>query len=253
MNRILPSGARLEIVEELDSTSLEAKRRIAAGETGPLWICARRQTAGYGRRGSSWMQQEGDLAATLAFAPGAPADRLPQISFVAALALADAIDDLAPGARVRLKWPNDVLVNGAKIAGVLLELETGPDGRAMVCLGIGVNIVSAPTGLDYAATRLADVASGRGPPPSAERLLEKFDAALARRLRQWTGQGFEATRADWLARAAGLGAEARVRVAEEDFFGRIAGIAADGALLLDRPDGRMSVAAGSLFISQPDP
>jgi hypothetical protein len=136
--------SRIEVFPTLDSTSLEAKRRVALGEGGPLWIVALKQTAGYGRRGTEWLQEEGDIAATFLFRPEAPKERLPELSFVAALSVADAVRRFAPRADLSFKWPNDILAGGAKIAGLLLELV----GEApLVALGCGVNIVTAPRAL----------------------------------------------------------------------------------------------------------
>ncbi|HPE32049.1 MAG TPA: hypothetical protein PLV61_12720, partial [Parvularculaceae bacterium] len=114
MRERFSSGAALALFETLDSTSLEARRRADAGARGPIWILALEQTAGYGRRGSGWEQAPGDVAATFLFDPGAPVEKLGQLSFVAALAVANAVRRFAPRAPISLKWPNDVLVGGGK-------------------------------------------------------------------------------------------------------------------------------------------
>jgi BirA family biotin operon repressor/biotin-[acetyl-CoA-carboxylase] ligase len=248
MTRPLPSGARLEIIETLDSTSLEAKRRAASGEAGPLWLIALRQTAGYGRRGAAWRQQEGDIAATFLFRESAPVETLPQLSFVAALALGDAIRRHAPQADLTLKWPNDVLARGGKIAGLLLELigtAPSPDhAGVLVALGAGVNVVSVPEGLDYPTARLVDFAAAT-PHPRAfvETLDETFDAWR----RRWRAEGFSSVREEWLAHAEGLKRRIRVRLPGETVEGVFEDLDSDGGLILDCGGVRRAIAAGAVL------
>jgi len=122
-----PLGYRLLELQEVDSTNEEARRRAAAGEPGPLWILAAEQTKGRGRRGRIWEAPPGNLSATLLIRPNRPAGECAQLSFVAALAAAEMLAALVPD--VTLKWPNDVLASGQKIAGILLEAETAADGK----------------------------------------------------------------------------------------------------------------------------
>lgn len=239
----LASGARLEIFETLDSTSLEAKRRVAAGAKGPLWIAALYQSAGYGRRGSEWRQRNGDVAATLLFQPGAPAERLPELSFVAALAVLDAIGRLAPAAPLSLKWPNDILAGGGKIAGLLLEL-AGPPAAPVVMLGVGVNIVSAPEGLAYPAARLIDFAPA---PPHPCAFVETLDETFKAQRDIWERDGFAAIRAGWLARAAHLGARIKVQLPAESVEGVFTDLDLSGALILECDGARRTIAAGAVL------
>ena len=116
-----PKGCGLKSFDVINSTNEEAKRRAAAGEPGPIWISAARQTAGRGRRGRSWDSPTGNLAATLMLRPGKSATECAQLSFVAAIAAADMLRDFAPAADIRVKWPNDTLADGKKIAGILLN------------------------------------------------------------------------------------------------------------------------------------
>lgn len=234
--------SRIEVFPTLDSTSLEAKRRAGLGEAGPLWIVALKQTAGYGRRGAEWLQEEGDIAATFLFRAEALADRLPQLSFVAALALVEAIGRFAPRAPLALKWPNDVLANGAKIAGLLLELvgET-----PLVALGAGVNIVSAPTGMAYPTARLIDFMTEAPPAPRA--FVEALDETFAFRRRQWASEGFAPIRADWLDRAAGRGQSMRVNTPGGVMEGVFEDLDLSGALILNSNGERRAVAAGAVL------
>jgi BirA family biotin operon repressor/biotin-[acetyl-CoA-carboxylase] ligase len=234
--------SRIEVFPTLDSTSLEAKRRAKLGEGGPLWIVALKQTAGYGRRGTEWMQEEGDIAATLLFRAEAPPERLPELSFVAALALADAVRRFAPRADLAFKWPNDLLAGGGKIAGLLLELV----GEApLVALGCGVNVVSAPKGLAYPAARLLEFTDGA--PPAPRQFVEELDETFAFRRRQWSGEGFGAIRAEWLERASGLGRRLRIETPGGTVEGVFEDLDISGALILNSNGERRAIAAGAVL------
>ncbi|MDZ7627237.1 MAG: biotin--[acetyl-CoA-carboxylase] ligase [Parvularculaceae bacterium] len=241
-------ASRIEVFPTLDSTSLEAKRRAVVGEFGPLWIVALRQTAGYGRRGTEWVQSEGDVAATFLFRPGAPAERLPELSFVAALALFDTVARLSPRAPFLLKWPNDILAGGAKIAGLLLELvgET-----PLVALGAGVNIVTAPEGMAYPTARLIDFMTSA--PPTPRTFVEALDEAFAFRRRQWAEQGFAPIRADWLERAAGRGRSIRVKTPRGVIEGIFEDLDLSGALILNSGGERRAIAAGAVLPLETSP
>ncbi len=237
------SGAAIEIFATLDSTSLEARRRAEAGEAGPLWILALRQTAGYGRRGAAWVQQEGDVAATFLFRPAGGTERLPQLSFVAALAVSDAVRRHAPGAALSLKWPNDVLASGKKIAGLLLELIASPE--PVVSLGVGVNVVSAPSGLDYPTARLIDLM--RSAPPDPRAFIETLDETFNAWRRRWSEEGFAVIRGEWLARADGLCRPIRVRLPGETIQGVFKDLDLTGALILDCGGEQRMIAAGAVM------
>lgn len=238
----LSSGAALEIFETLDSTNLEARRRALAGARGPLWLVALEQTAGYGRRGAAWVHAPGDFAGTLLFDAGAPGERLGELSFVAGLAVLDAVESFAPRAALALKWPNDLLAGEGKLAGVLLELLAPP---SLVALGVGVNIVSRPEAAAYPTARLLDLVSGA--PPSPRAFAVALDGALERRLTAWREGGFAPVREAWLARAARLGERIVVNLPN----GTIAGVFRDldktGALILECESGTRTIAAGTIL------
>lgn len=242
--KALVSGARIEVFGSLDSTSLEAKRRALAGEAGPLWLVALNQTAGYGRRGSEWRQHEGDVAATFLFAPEAPVERLPELSFVAALAASDAIRRHAPKAQLELKWPNDILAGDGKIAGLLLEL-VGPTTAPLVALGVGVNIVSAPDGVGYPTARLIDLAAP--PPPHPREFVETLDQTFSVWRAEWSRKGFGEIRAEWLRRASRLGESVKVRLPNETVEGVFTDLDLTGALILDCNGVRRTIAAGAVL------
>ena len=236
-----PQGYGLKRYDEIDSTNEEARRLITAGETGPLWLVALRQTAGRGRRGRPWETADGNLAATLLLRPQRPQGEWAQLSFVAAIAAADMAADFADcgggrGARIALKWPNDVLADGRKLAGILLETANGPSPA--LAIGIGMNLAHHPDGAEFPATSLAALGAKV---PSTDDALGALAAGFAQWYEVWCHQGFAAIRTAWLARATGLGARVRARLATEERSGLFEGIDENGALLLNEGFGRASV------------
>jgi BirA family biotin operon repressor/biotin-[acetyl-CoA-carboxylase] ligase len=239
------AGARLITHDTIGSTNAEAMRLARGGEHGPLWVTAKSQTAGRGRRGRLWVSEQGNLYASLVLTAPAPPERFPELSFVAALALHDVIGGRIPGlaGRVVLKWPNDLLIDRNKFAGILVEGE-----GAIVVIGIGVNCVHHPAGTEYPATDLA-AAGVRATPES---LFAPLTAAMNVRLVQWSrGAGFVSVRADWLARAAGVGKPIRVKAGDGELLGRFETIDESGRLVLRLDDGTMqTVTAGDVFMAR---
>jgi BirA family transcriptional regulator, biotin operon repressor / biotin---[acetyl-CoA-carboxylase] ligase len=240
-------GARLVSLDEVGSTNAEAFARARAGERGPLWITARRQVAGRGRRGRAWVSEPGNLYASLLVTDPAPPQRAAELSLVAALAVHDALAECAGvlSLRLTLKWPNDMLCDGAKLAGILVEGEALPGGPLAVVIGIGVNCAHHPTATAYPATNLAAAGALVAPESLAQALI----AAMARRLAEWdAGKNFAAIRAAWLKRAAGLGAPARVRLPDREIEGVAETLDETGRLVLRLADGsRERIAAGEMF------
>lgn len=242
---IVPKGYGLSVHEALSSTNKEALARAASGETGPVWIIAHRQGSGYGRRGRAWASAPGDLACTLLTRGPAQSGALGHLAFVAGLAVHDAAAAVADPEALRLKWPNDLLLKGGKLAGLLIERE----GDA-IAVGFGVNIVSAPEDAPYATARLGLL---DGDLPQAislrRRVFNALAAAWDRRRAEWAeGVQFELTRAAWLARAHGLGAPMEVRLPSETLTGAFAGLDSDGRLILKAKDGTArAIAAGDVF------
>ena len=245
----LRSGASITVFDSLDSTSAEAKRQAANGETGPSWFVALRQTDGYGRRGRVWRQQEGDFAGSLLLSPpeGAP---IGELSFVAALAIHDTTAALlyAQSEGLRLKWPNDLLLAGAKLSGMLLEMTVHGEARAII-IGIGVNVISKPDA-DYPTARLIDYMDT--PPPAPSVFAERLDANFWKRFRAWRTEGFSSIREDWLARAAGIGEPITVRLPSETLVGEFETINPDGGLVLRSRGGTRIIHAGEVFFGRPN-
>jgi BirA family biotin operon repressor/biotin-[acetyl-CoA-carboxylase] ligase len=238
-----------EVHAVLDSTSLEALRRASAGETGPLWILAARQTAARGRRGRGWISPPGNLAASLLFRPGGDLGGFALRSFAAALALHDALAEVsgaAPG--LRLKWPNDVLLGGCKLAGILLETATPPGGAPVLVIGIGVNLHAAPprAQLEPGALPPTSLSAAAGRSVAPEALLDVLAPALCRWEARLAGEGFAPVRQAWLARAAGLGAPVTARLPDRVLHGAFETVDATGALILRTAAGRERIAAADL-------
>lgn len=235
-------------LEETDSTNAEAARLFEQrGADGPLWLLARRQTAGKGRRGRSWFQGEGNFAGTLLWPVAREGLKIPcAFAFMAALAVAEAAEAHGvPADRLALKWPNDVLLDGRKLAGILCELLTRGDAHALA-IGIGVNLEAVPEEASDIASSVAHAISGA--PPSAERFGEALDARFRSHWRAFEGEGFAVIRAAWLKRAAGLNAPLTVRQDDSRRDGRFHGIAENGALLLEEGGKITPITAGDVFL-----
>jgi len=238
------AGVRHIAYNTLGSTNAEALRRARADEHGPLWITAASQSAGRGRRNNAWVSPPGNLYATLLLSEPSAPEHAPQLSFVAALALHDALVVCAPqlGPRLKVKWPNDLLLAGAKLAGILIEGESEP--AFAVAIGIGVNCAAHPHDTAFPATDL----KAAGALVTPDQMFAALVAAMLRRLQQWQrGKGFVGIRADWLKCAAGLGEPIRVRLSERELIGRFEGLDAQGRLLLLEPGRLTTVTAGEVF------
>ena len=230
----------------IDSTNDEAKRRAAAAAEEGTLVWADEQSAGRGRRGREWVSTPGNLHVSLILRPRCQALAAAQLGFVAALAVAEACARFLPQGPVpRCKWPNDVLIDGQKVAGLLLESSADAQGAlAWLVLGIGVNLASHPAATEYPATSLA--AWGAAVTPAA--MLDVLAALFLAGYQSWRAEGFAPARAAWLARAFdGLGAPIRVRLAASEFSGRFAGLNEAGMLLLDGAGGRRTIAAAEIF------
>ena len=241
----MPDLPPIVAYDEIDSTNLEARRRVDAGETGPLWITALWQTAGKGRRGRTWRSGAGNLAATLLLTTAKPPMEAAQIAFVAALAVADLASTYAPASKVSLKWPNDTLLAGRKMSGILVE--SGPGGGGLwLAVGIGVNLGEAPTDIERLATALADHMDG--PPPGPAEALVTLAGAFEKWRGLWDLAGFAPIAEAWTQRAHGLGQACSARLPGETIEGVAEGLDLDGALRLRLADGTLRrITAGDVF------
>lgn len=244
-----PEGYGRRVLARVDSTNSEAAR-IAAGLAGPEWILALEQTAARGRRCRPWANPPGNFAATLVMRPAESPDRVALRSFVAALALFDALVAATGRAQgLALKWPNDVLLNGGKLAGILLESAGAGRDIGHVAIGIGVNLVAAPGAAEVepGALRPVSLLSETGVAMDPEAFLDLLAPAYARREAQFTTYGFEPIRLAWLDRAARLGEVITARTGRESLEGRFETVDAAGNLVLTTARGRQAIAAAEVF------
>lgn len=239
-------GHRLHVHDSLGSTNTEALERARDGEAGPLWVVAHRQTSGRGRRGNGWASLPGNLTASLLW-PVQDVDPavVPTLGFVAGVGLMAALRGAGVGG-VTLKWPNDILASGAKLAGLLLEAETLAGGRRCVVMGFGVNVAAAPEGLPYPATCLRQLRHAT----RAEDLFVHLTDGIVDAARVWDrGRGFVRIRERWIADAAGLGATVTVQTGNTRVQGIFETIDGAGRLVVRSEDGtRRTVTAGEVHL-----
>jgi BirA family biotin operon repressor/biotin-[acetyl-CoA-carboxylase] ligase len=236
----------IEALEEVDSTNAEARRRAETGERGPLWITAQRQTAGRGRRGRAWETGAGNLAATLLIHTDKPPAEAAQVSFVAALAVADLATSCVSASLVSLKWPNDPMIAGRKTAGVLIESGPHPSGGLWIAVGCGVNLATPPDAAERPATAFAQHMSG--PPPTPLDALAILAESFERWRDLWERLGFAPIAEAWTAKAHGLGEACTARLPGETVTGVAEGLDSDGALRLRTPSGAIRrITAGDVF------
>ena len=242
---MLPAPWVLQQRGRIDSSNDEARRLARQGAGHGTVVTAEVQTAGRGRRGRAWMSPPGNLHCSILLDPGNNPSLAPQLTFVAAISLRDALAELALQADFKVKWPNDVLCNGAKIAGMLLE-----QAGSLVILGVGVNIAEHPEAALYPATSLRKAGSGA----EVKDVLSGFCAQLAKRYQQWRTQGFAPIRNAWLDKAFGKCERITATLADESVMrGTFAGLAADGALeLLDDQGVIHRILAGDVFFRGQD-
>lgn len=239
----LPTGYALHHLESVSSTMDEARSVIANNPDFAQVVWSDAQTGGRGRRGREWISPTGNLYMTVAMRNEVPIARAAECSFVAAVALHAAIIGLRPALseRLQLKWPNDLLVDGAKISGLLLELEAA--GK-WILVGCGVNIASSPTGLPYKTTNLL-LEQAYVPPGQ---LLQAFIVELKNWVELWFREGFSPIRQAWLDHALGLGTEVTANLGDRSVTGVFQDLDMDGSLQLRLSDGTtMAIAAGDVI------
>lgn len=225
--------------DRIGSTNDEARRLALEGAPHGTVVHADEQTAGRGRRAHSWFSPPGNLYISILLRTGQPASRAAELGFVAGLAVADTVERLLPRqTQAMLKWPNDVLVAGGKVAGILLEQI---DDATII--GVGLNVLQAPSNAAYKTTTIV----ANGGIASVDRARDILLDRLGRYLADWQAEGFNAIRALWLGRSYPVGAAIRANAGGQPVAGLFAGLDLDGALLLDTPLGRQRVVAGEIL------
>ncbi|MDP6787220.1 MAG: biotin--[acetyl-CoA-carboxylase] ligase [Rhodospirillales bacterium] len=243
----LPGAYRLVSFESIDSTNEAAKRLAGEGAAGGTVVWARQQTAGKARRGRGWVSEPGNLYCSVLLRPNRPAAEAMQMSFVAATAVADTVADAVAGPLVECKWPNDVLIDGRKVAGILLESSARnglvPD---WLVVGVGVNVAHHPPDAEFPATSLK--AAGCGELDVAE-MLSSFCRHFEGWYDAWSTRGFHPVREAWLRRARGIGAPLTVRLEGETIAGTFTGVDAQGALIVEAAEGTRCITSGDVFFA----
>lgn len=237
------------VLAETDSTMAEAAR-AAASLQGPEWLLALHQTAARGRRGRPWAMPAGNFAASLTMRPKGPVADVALRSFAAATALRAALVDVGcPADALSLKWPNDVLLNGGKLAGILLEsLGDGRGGVSHLIIGIGVNLAQAPKAAEVEVQALAPVAlADIGLHVAPEAFLDALAPAFALREASLATYGFGPTRTEWLSHAARLGEVITARLPNEEITGTFRDVDETGNLILDTAHGPRAIAAADIY------
>lgn len=242
-----PHGVGVLKLDEIDSTNTEARRRFEAGERGPLWITAARQTGGKARQGRVWSSEAGNLYATLLFRPKMPAATASLFSFVACLAVAELFE--AFGAKAQVKWPNDALIDGKKCAGVLLE-GSGQGGELdWLAIGCGVNLTFHPEPDPDAIHPPTSLLAETGQRVSTEDALIHLAASVAHWGKVLQTQGFAPVREAWINRAIKLGQPIEARMAKETVPGVFEDVDETGALVLRTPTGARKLHAADIYFA----
>lgn len=235
--------------DSLDSTNEEAKRLAKGGGCHGAVIWAKKQTEGRGRMGRVWTSSEGNLFVSVLLQPEKPLNDLSQLSFVAAVAVLEALEGLVPeGNRLQCKWPNDILLNDRKIGGILLEsFQSGDNGtaKAWVVVGVGVNVDSYPPRTEFPATCLKDAGVEL---VSAKIILSRFIHHFIECYNTWNTKGFAAIRKKWIAAAWGMDKRLCARLPDGNIEGVCLGLDPSGSLLLKLDNGKKhQVHAGDVF------
>lgn len=244
-----PSGYGRVILDEVDST-LDEATRIGGSLSQPTWILAHRQKAARGRRGRAWKNPAGNFSATLVLHPAGSAEEAALRSFVAALALYDACV-LATGRAeaFALKWPNDVLLNGGKLAGILLESAGQGRGVQRLSIGIGVNLAAAPNmaEVEQGAVRPVSLLSETGARVTPEEFLDLLAPSFAAWEHRFVTYGFAPIREGWLRHAARLGEVITARSGTSETVGTFETVDDAGNLVLRTAKSRVAISAADVF------
>ena len=244
-----PTGVGRRVLPEIDSTMAEGAR-LAPQLSGPEWVLALSQSAARGRRGRPWVMPEGNFAASLVLRPTEPPAEVALRSFVAALALREAFVAVTGREQAfALKWPNDVLLNGGKVAGILLESHGAGSAVNHLVIGIGINLAAAPQPdeVEQGAVAPVSLKGSLGVSITPEAFLDSLAPAYARLEAQFVTYGFAPIRTAWLTHAARLGEVITARTGTSETIGTFRDVDAQGNLVLETAEGRKSIAAAEIF------
>jgi BirA family biotin operon repressor/biotin-[acetyl-CoA-carboxylase] ligase len=242
----LPDGFDHQAFLSIDSTNKEAIRRLHQGDASGLWITASEQTLGRGRSGRDWESKPGNLFCSLIQKTDGDIRKSSQLSFVAALAVHNTITEFIDPDRVKCKWPNDILVVGRKISGILLESYVSDNGTNYMIIGIGVNVAHHPEKTLYETTHIN---------AETDQVLSHIDVffvlthKMSGWIEAWQSKGFEYIRKNWLSVATGLGSKISVRLPNEQFEGRFIDLDSSGALKLETDNEIKLIHSGDVFFA----
>ena len=241
----MPDGFDYQAFLSIDSTNKEAVRQIDLGATSGLWITAVEQTGGRGRGGREWVSKPGNLYCSLIYNSGKDLYSSSQLTFITSLAVRDTVSEFLKNDDIKCKWPNDVLVKGKKISGVLLETYSkGVTDPNFIIIGIGINISHHPDLALYEATHINHYSKG---------IFSHFEVfnilvqKMAFWIDKWQADGFAKIRNHWLENSKGLGEMITVRTANEEFIGRFIDLDSDGALKLEMDNEIKLIHSGDVF------
>ena len=249
MDKAWPEGTGRHVLPVTDSTNAHALREAPA-VSGPAWFLGLEQTAGRGRRARAWSSPRGNFHGSLLLFPTERPDQVALRSFAAALALRDAFVALTGVPQAfSLKWPNDVLLNGAKVAGILLEATSAGVGVQALAIGIGVNLIAHPdqSVMEEGALPAVSLLSETGIRVTPEAFLDALAPAYAKWEAVFTAQGFAPLREAWLSQAAKIGEHIRARTGKDTFYGVFETVDSQGNLILATATGQMAIPAAEVF------
>jgi BirA family biotin operon repressor/biotin-[acetyl-CoA-carboxylase] ligase len=245
----VPHGVEARFYEQCGSTNEVAGDLARVGTQGPVWIVAGQQSAGRGRRGREWLSRSGNLYASLLFRPSLKPADLAALPYIAALAVRDTFISLgADPADVACKWPNDVLIDGRKASGILIESSArSANALDFVIVGIGMNLIHAPDA-DAAIFPAASLKQVTGREVTVRDALEALSQHIYVRLDNWIVANISSVVAEWSDCAWGLGERREIRTHNEQFVATPTGLADDGGLIVKLDDGREKrLYAGDVF------
>ena len=243
----VPHGVEAHFYSECESTNVTAAAYARAGARSPVWVVAGAQSGGKGRKGRKWVSETGNLYASLLFSPSILPAALSALPFLTALAARDTLIDLGVGAdNIQCKWPNDILIDGAKICGILIESSArSASNLEHVIIGIGINLLHSPTEAQFKATSLQ---AWLGVETSPQAALQSLAGCIKARLDAWDTNDFEPIRAEWTHCAWGLGEMRRINTATEAFDAKLVGLDGQGGLLVQLENGtERQIMAADIF------